>query len=94
VTPDGQITTDKQGVLAQAWMSEDDRAMLADLIATVAFAEQMKNGFICDPPPTDIWYGFGLGLSGLAFQQDVTGCLTTGPPGNIAENMARIVMAY
>jgi hypothetical protein len=94
VSPDGAVATTKQGVSGQATMSSEDASALDAILTSAAFQASMQSGFTCDPPPTDIGYSFTLELAQATYQQDVTGCITTGPQGNLAQSAAELVTQY
>lgn len=75
---DGLITMKKSGVSSTAQMASGEFAAFASALGGQAFLASMKNGFVCDVPPTDIGISFQLSLSGVQYSQDVTGCALSG----------------
>jgi len=57
------------------------------LIDGPEFRRDLRDGLQCDQPPTDISWQVKLELPTETLQRDATGCLTTGPDGNIARQV-------
>lgn len=99
LTPDGSLTTDKQGVPGHATLSADDLRAADAILRTASFRRSMANGFQCDPPPTDVGISFTLRSPNTTggfeeAHQDVTGCALSGPKGNDAERLFAILQKY
>lgn len=78
VTTDGSVQIDEQGTARTATLTAGDLSTLDALLASDAFVGGMKEGFDCDPPPTDIAVSFVLAFDDEGrLSQDVTGCVTS-----------------
>ncbi len=91
---DGTMAIDKKGNKTTSKMSADDLKMLKEWMAQSAFADGMTKGFSCKPPPTDIGISFTVYLSGVKHTKTVTGCILSGPIGNIAKDIFDLVTKY
>ena len=94
VTPDGTLLTVKEGVMATVQLDASDLADLVSLIDGPELRLGMRDGFPCDQPPTDVGVSMSLVLSGDTLEQDVTGCATTGPEGNVAGQVFSLLGKY
>ena len=94
MTPDGAVATDKEGVTGQATMTGTDLSALDQILTSSEFLTGMQRGFTCDPPPTDIGYSITLELTKATYQQDVTGCVVSGPAANPAQKAVQLVSKY
>ncbi|MBM4362290.1 MAG: hypothetical protein FJ104_06390 [Deltaproteobacteria bacterium] len=88
VTPDGVREYDENGVAGTDRL--DDLAMqeLDRLIDGPELRPGLVSGFDCAPPPTDIGVTLRLELPGRTLERDVTGCVVSGPEGNIPARVA------
>jgi len=82
------------GDAGTAQMTAADLMQLDGLVSSTAFAEGMAKGFVCDRPPTDISVSLRWMRNGLAQQQNVTGCTTTGPSGNLPRQVSDLLTKY
>jgi hypothetical protein len=94
VTPDGTVSTMKEGVSATVQLDGSDLADLVSFIDGPELRLGMRDGFPCDQPPTDVGVSMSLVLSGDTLEQDVTGCATTGPEGNVAGQVFSLLRKY
>ena len=95
VSPDGILAMKKSGVSSSGKLSAADASTLHAILDAPGFLAKMKGGFTCDPPPTDIGYSFSYALSGVKYDQDVTGCQISGGADNaLVHSVTKIVMAY
>ena len=95
VATDGSVATKKGGVVGSAMLSTGDFATLNAAIDTLAFLDKMKSGFTCGMPPTDISFSFSYALSGVKYDQDVTGCeLSGGQDGALVQGIVALLKKY
>ena len=91
---DGAMSVTKKGVTAAAQMSATDLTAVKALLKDQAFIDGITKGFVCNQPPTDIFLSLELKLSGAIHKQTVTGCVLSGPSGNTAAAMFKLLSAY
>ena len=85
----------KSGVTSNGQLNAADLSTLHATLDTPGFLAKMKDGFTCDPPPTDIGYAFSYALSGVKYDQDVTGCQISGGLDNaLVHGLTKLLMAY
>jgi hypothetical protein len=84
LTPDGNVAISKEGTPSTATMDAVALDSLRAIIDGPELRRDLRDGFTCDQPPTDINWQVKLELATETLQRDATGCLTTGPDGNIA----------
>ncbi len=95
VSPDGAVAMKKSGVTSNGQLNAADLSTLHATLDTPGFLAKMKDGFTCDPPPTDIGYAFSYALSGVKYDQDVTGCQISGGLDNaLVHGLTKLLMAY
>jgi hypothetical protein len=94
ITPDGQIDYDKFGVTGTATLSEEHRTTLERAIDGPELRVAMRDGIECDPPPLDVGVIVTLVLDGQTFERDVTGCVESGPEGNVFWWLFQIATSY
>jgi hypothetical protein len=82
------------GDAGAAQMTSTDLADLDGIVSSTAFVDGMAKGFTCDRPPTDISVNLRWTRNGLPQQQDVTGCTTTGPNGNLPRRVSDLLTKY
>lgn len=90
----GALAINKNGVASTAQLSQDDLSRLNQLIDGTEVRVGMRDGFKCDLPPTDVGYSLHLVLDTQSFDQDVTGCATTGPDNNTVKQITTMLTAY
>jgi hypothetical protein len=54
----------------------------------------MAKGFVCDRPPTDVFVSLRLDRGGATQTQGVTGCVFSGPIGNLPRRVNELVTKY
>jgi hypothetical protein len=79
VTPAGHVASTRLGEAGAGDMTPADLSELDSILSSASFVDAMTNGFVCNPPPTDIFVSFRLDFGSVSLRQDVTGCLF--PPG-------------
>lgn len=94
LTPDGALTMSKLGVPSAATVDAPTLGIIRDYIDGSELRGSLRDGFQCDPPPTDVGWTMNLELSSGTLQGDVTGCITTGPTGNLAAKTFQELAAY
>jgi hypothetical protein len=94
LTPDGSLAMSKDGTPSTATVDAADLTAIVAFINGPELRPALRDGFQCDPPPTDVGWQVKLELSTQTLQQDATGCLTTGPAGNIAQQVFDYVKKY
>ena len=95
VSPDGALAMKKSGVASSGKLSAADLSALHARIDPASFLAKMKDGFTCDPPPTDISYAFSYALFGVAYDKDVTGCqISGGQDAALVKSVSTLLMAY
>jgi hypothetical protein len=91
VTPDGHVARTVFGDAGASQMTSSDFKQLDSILRSVPFIDGMTNGFVCDSPPTDIFVTLRLDRQGALKMQAVTGCVFTGPPGNLPRQVNDLV---
>jgi hypothetical protein len=91
---DGSVDLIKKSVKSKTTVSVTDLVAMQKILASAAFQQGIKTGFACDPPPTDISVHMKLKVSGVSHQQNVTGCVMSGPKGNAADKLFKILTKY
>jgi hypothetical protein len=92
VTPDGEVTSSKQGDAGAQMILDPWRLRMA--LDGPEFRLGMQNGFQCDLPPTDVSVTFKVVIDGVSIQQDVTGCAISGPADNVAQALFDMLKNY
>jgi hypothetical protein len=91
---DGTLRTTMAGAPGEATLSAEDRLAIDGILRSDAMLIAMTQGFACEASTVDLSYHFILELGGPSFDQDVSGCLNTGPEGNDAQRLWEILQAY
>ena len=94
MSPDGHIAKSRLGDAGVAQMTPADLSELDSIASSQAFVDGMTNGFICDQPPTDVFVSLRLDGAGVSQTQGVTGCVFTGPMGNLPRRVNDLVTKY
>ncbi len=95
ISPTGDVLATKGGVKSNAVLSSADLATLNGAIDNLAFINKMKSGFTCGLPPTDVGVSFSYALSGVQYNQDVTGCaFSGGVDGALVQGIVALVKKY
>jgi hypothetical protein len=95
VTPDGAVVTDKEGVPGAATLGAADLAEVDALVRSDEVLKNMVQGQFCGPPPTDVSISLTIDAGGPApLEQDVTGCVFSGPDGDPIARLWEIVRVY
>jgi hypothetical protein len=94
VTPDGHIAKILLGDAGVAQMTSTDLVELDSIVSSKAFVDGMMSGFVCDAPPTDVFVSLRLERDGTSQTQGVTGCVYSGPPGNLPRRVNDLVTKY
>ncbi len=95
ISPNGDVAATKGGVKSNAVLSSADLATLNAAINNLAFLDKMKSGFTCGMPPTDVGVSFSYALSGVKYDQDVTGCaFSGGVDGALVQGIVALVKKY
>jgi hypothetical protein len=94
VTPDGHIAKIRLGDAGVAQMTPTDWVELDSIVSSKAFVDGMMSGFVCDPPPTDVFVSLRLDRDGTSQTQGVTGCIFSGPTGNLPRRVNDLVSKY
>ena len=77
-----------------AQMTSADLAELDAIVTSGPFLDGMANGFVCGQPPTDVFVSLRLERSGMTQTQGVTGCVFSGPVGNLPRRVNELVTKY
>jgi hypothetical protein len=64
------------------------------IVSSAPFLEGMAKGFVCDRPPTDVFVSLRLDRDGATQTQGVTGCVFSGPTGNLPRRVNELVTKY
>jgi hypothetical protein len=75
-------------------MTPTDLAELDSIVSSGPFLDGMTNGFVCDRPPTDVFVSLRLDRDGASQTQGVTGCVFSGPTGNLPRRVNELVTKY
>jgi hypothetical protein len=94
VSPDGHIDKTPLGDAGVAQMTSADLNELDSIVSSQAFVDGMTNGFVCDQPPTDVFVSLRLDRVGVSRTQGVTGCVYSGPMGNLPRRVNDLVTKY
>ena len=94
VSPDGHIAKSRLGDAGVAQMTPDDLSELDSIVSSQPFVDGMTNGFVCDQPPTDVFVSLRLDRAGVSQTQGVTGCVFSGPMGNLPRRVNDLVTKY
>jgi hypothetical protein len=94
VSPDGHIAKTRLGDAGAAQMAPADLALLDSIVSSKPFLDGMSNGFVCDRPPTDVFVSLRLEREGVLQTQSVTGCVLSGPSGNLPRRVNELVTRY
>jgi hypothetical protein len=94
LTPDGHLAMSKFGTVSSATVDSLLLDAIVGIIDGPDLRSSLRDGFTCDPPPTDVGWSMKLELSTGPLQNDVTGCLTTGPDGNLAKQVFDYLKNY
>lgn len=94
LTPDGQLVMSKFGTPSTATVDATKLMEIQRLIDGPELRRDMRDGFQCGPPPTDVGWSFKLTLPSGTLQADVTGCILTGPDGNVAKELHDYLSGY
>jgi hypothetical protein len=94
LTPDGHLAMSKDGTPSTATVDAGQLETIVMFIDGPELRPALRDGFQCDQPPTDVGWQVKLELSTQTLQQDATGCLTTGPAGNIAQQVFDYIKNY
>lgn len=94
LTPDGHLAISKFGTPSTATVDAGVLQTIVGFIDGPDLRRALRDGFQCDPPPTDVGWSVKLELSTSTLQNDATGCLTTGPSGNVAQQVFDYLKNY
>jgi hypothetical protein len=94
VTPDGHMAVTRVGDAGAAQMMPSDLIELDSIVSSAPFLMGMTNGFVCDRPPTDVFVNLRLDRDGASPTQGVTGCVFSGPMGNLPRRVNELVTKY
>jgi hypothetical protein len=94
VSPDGHIAKTRGGDAGAAQMTPSDLLALDAIVSSAPFLEGMAEGFVCDRPPTDVFVSLRLDRDGVTQTQGVTGCVFSGPVGNLPRRVNELVTKY
>jgi hypothetical protein len=94
VSPDGHIAKTRGGDAGAAQMTPSDLLTLDAIVSSAPFLEGMAEGFVCDRPPTDVFVSLRLDRDGVTQTQGVTGCVFSGPVGNLPRRVNELVTKY
>ena len=75
-------------------MTPNDLAELDSSVSSRPLLDGMTNGFVCDRPPTDVFVSLRLDRAGASQTQGVTGCVFSGPMGNLPRRVNELVTKY
>jgi len=87
LTPDGKLDMSKFGTKSSATVPDATLQSIVAIVDGLDLRRFMRDGFTCDPPPTDVGWSIKLEIPSGALVQDVTGCVITGPNGNLAKQL-------
>jgi hypothetical protein len=94
VSPEGHIAKTREGDAGVVQMTPSDWIELDSIVSSRAFLDGMTNGFVCDQPPTDVSVSLRLDRDGASQTQAVTGCVFSGPSGNLPRRVNELVVKY
>jgi hypothetical protein len=94
VSPDGHIAKISLGDAGVAQMTPTDLAELDSIVSSAPFLDGMAKGFVCGQPPTDVFVRLLLERDGTSQTQGVTGCVFSGPAGNLPRRVNELVTKY
>jgi hypothetical protein len=94
VSSDGQIAKIREGDAGVGQMTPSDMIDLDAIVSSRPFLDGMTNGFVCDQPPTDVFVSLRLERDGASQMQAVTGCVFSGPSGNLPRRVNELVTKY
>jgi len=94
VSPDGHIAKISLGDAGAAQLTPTDLAELDSIVMSAPFLDGMANGFVCGQPPTDVFVRLRLDRDGTSQTQGVTGCVFSGPAGNLPRRVNELVTKY
>jgi hypothetical protein len=94
VSPDGHIAKSRDGDAGVAQMTSSDLIELDSIVSSRAFLDGMTSGFVCEQPPTDVSVSLRLERDGASQTQPVTGCVFSGPSGNLPRRVNELVTKY
>jgi hypothetical protein len=94
VSPDGHIAKTVVGDASVAQMAPTDLVAFDSIVSSGPFLDGMTNGFVCDRPPTDVFVSLRLDRDGASQTQGVTGCVFSGPLGNLPRRVNELVTQY
>ena len=94
VSPDGHVAKIRLGDSGAAQMTSSDLVELDSIVSSAPFLAGMTNGFVCDQPPTDVFVSLRLDRDGASQTQGVTGCVFSGPTGNLPRRVNELVTKY
>lgn len=94
VSPDGHIAKTIVGDAGVAQVTPADLVELDSIVSSGPFLDGMTNGFVCDRPPTDVFVSLRLDRDGASQTQGVTGCVFSGPTGNLPRRVNELVTQY
>ncbi|HVU00643.1 MAG TPA: hypothetical protein VHE30_02795 [Polyangiaceae bacterium] len=94
ITADGGLAAMKSGEPISSQISAGDLAEITYLVNGPELRNALEKGIACDQPPTDVGETIILTLSSGELQRDVTGCVFSGPSGNVFQQVDAIVKRY
>ncbi|HMI88202.1 MAG TPA: hypothetical protein VK550_29155 [Polyangiaceae bacterium] len=94
VSPDGHIAKTREGDAGAGQLTPSDLIELDSIVSSRAFLDGMTNGFVCNQPPTDVSVSLRLERDGTSQTQGVTGCVFSGPTGNLPRRISELVTKY
>jgi len=94
VSPDGHVARTRLGDAGVAQMTPTDLSELDSIVSSGPFLDGMTNGFVCDRPPTDVFVSLRLERAGISQTQGVTGCVFSGPMGNLPRRVNELVTKH
>lgn len=93
VTPDWAVAANKNGVASNTALPFSVQSMVTNAVNGPDLRVGLRDGFNCDPPPTDVSVTFRLVLDTMTLERDVTGCATSGPDNNVVKQVFNLVTA-
>jgi hypothetical protein len=94
LTPDGNLAISRNGTPSTATVDASQLQTIVGFIDGPDLRRALRDGLQCDQPPTDVGWQLKLELGAQTLQQDATGCMTTGPTGNIAQQIFDYIKNY